>query len=136
VGGEQQIADQAKANAEAALAENRRQFDAQMAAQREKRAQFDAARRAAAEADQKARGPVPKNTAELAAIEPRIAALAHKLVTLCVDEVRAQDPRSGFDAYIHVEKGVQMWGTKEEYFKFEKCLHMRAPALLESAKKP
>jgi hypothetical protein len=134
---ERQRLDQELGYQRAVLEQNQRQFDAQMAAQREQRALFDTARRRAAEeADQKARGPVPKNTAELAALEPSIAALAHKLVALCVDEVRAQDPRSGFDAYIHVEKVVQMWGTKEQYFKFEKCLHMRAPALLESASKP
>lgn len=134
---ERQRWEQEMAHQRAVLEQNQRQFDARMAAdEREKKAQFDAGRMAADEGDQKARGPVPKNTAELAALEPADVAVAHKLVALCVDEVRAQTPHSRFDAYLNVEKGVSMWGTKEEYFKFEKCLHMRAPALLESTRRP
>jgi DNA gyrase/topoisomerase IV subunit A len=117
---EQQRLDQELAYQRAVLEQNQRQFDAQMADQREKRAQFDAARRAAAEADQKARGPVPRNTAELA--PNHMISLAEGLVTLCANEVRALTPHSRFDAYLDLQRGATTLGTEEERFKFDKCL--------------
>lgn len=59
-----------------------------------------------------------------AADPPPLTPLA-KTVAICAGQVKARTPASQFDAYVDPAGDVRYFGTKEEWFAFEKCLAMR-----------